>query len=678
MDPIFARIDNEFVRPVIDALPGVFVILDADGRFVLWNAAFERLTGYDAEELAGMTPRDITPELERPLLNRRLDEAFSKGASGAAVSVQSKDGTLTPYEFNGHRVTFDGRAYVVAMGFDVTERKREEADLQRERSMFRAMTEHSRDITTVVANDGTIVYESPAIERILGYRPEEVVGRPFGEFLHPDDLAVALRDLHQALADGLARETPAEFRFRRKDGTYCLLSATGGTIAGLGLVANSRDVTDQRATEEQVRRLALYDGLTSLANRNLLLELVEEAVEHAQRQNGCGLILFFDLDRFKAVNDSLGHHRGDRLLQLVAERLRGALSHKDTLARHGGDEFIAIVPGVSLDESGALARRLLDALKDPFFVDPHELHVTCSVGICGYPEDGVDASTLIRNADAAMYAAKAAGRNTFRRFTSEMSERANEGLKLANDLHRALAGGELEPYYQPMVDIASGKLLGYEALVRWHHPERGLVMPNGFIAAAEDVGLIERIGALVFDRACEQLRAWRDAGQTDLIVAINVSGRQLFTDSIVDVAKDCLRRHGVPAECVELEITENVFISDEQRVVETLEALYELGLRIVIDDFGVGYSSLGYLRRLNVSKVKIDRSFVNDMHVDEGASAIIAAVVTLGRAFGFAVLAEGVETAGELEAVRKTGCDQAQGFLFGRPVPASKLGARAG
>jgi len=585
------------------------------------------------------------------------------------VNILAKDGKLTPYYFTGSRALFEGAPYVLGMGLDVTERKRIEAELRREELMFRTLTENSRDITTVLASDGTISYQSPAVEDILGYRQDELIGRPFAAYLHPDEVDAALLGLGDDGCEGMSRDRPIEFRFRHKAGHYRLLSATGGSVDGMGTVLNSRDITEQRILEEEVSRLALYDGLTNLANRNLFHQTLAKSLEASQRDGSEGLVLFLDIDRFKSVNDALGHQSGDRLLQLASERLRGTLWNGETLARHGGDEFIAIVPGVSLADSVPIVERILEAFRAPFFVAPHQLHITCSVGICAYPQDGCDVSTLIRNADTAMYEAKAGGRNTYRHFTAEMSGRANAALRIANDLHRAVANDEFEVYYQPMVDIGSEKVLGYEALVRWHHPERGLLQAGEFIAVAEEIGLVERIGLYVFDRACRQLRAWHDSGHADLIVAINVSVRQLSDVDFVSQVRQCLERYAVPPRWVEIEITESIFVSDDPSVAATIAGLAESGLGISIDDFGVGYSSLGYLRRLAPTKVKIDRTFVRDMPLDAGAAAIVSAVVSLGRAFHFSVVAEGVETSQELDAARKIGCDQAQGYLFGRPLP---------
>ncbi len=588
------------------------------------------------------------------------------------------DGTRIPYSFSAQRVVFEGCMYLVGMGIDITNLRQVEDGLRHERLMYRAITESARDVTTIVSRDGTIVYESPAVERVLGYRPEELVGRHFSEFLHPDDIAKTTELLEAAIADESARDRPIDYRFRHKNGEYRILSSTGGMLGEMGMIASSRDVTEQRAAEREVLRLASYDDLTRLPNRNLSLRSLEECVAAARATGSAGYVLYLDIDRFKSVNDSLGHHYGDRLLQQASDRLRAVVPAEATLARHGGDEFIVALGDGCADAPEVLAQRILGAFRAPFAIDVHELHVTCSIGFCCYPEDGLDVETLLRHADTAMYEAKAAGRNTYRRFVPEMNARVHATLTLANELHRGLANGEFDTVYQPVIDVATEAIVGYEALIRWNRADGAAIGPAEFIAVAEDIGLIEEMGLLVFERACRRLRAWGRARRGDVFVSVNVSVRQLLDRDFVRTISECAQRYDVKPESIDLEITENIFANEDASIRKAVDELHALGFGIVIDDFGVGYSSLGYLRRLAPTKVKVDRAFVSRMLVEEGAAAIVKAVVGLGRAFGFVVVAEGVETRAEFDAIRAAGCDQAQGYLFGRPQPIVNVSATEG
>jgi diguanylate cyclase (GGDEF)-like protein/PAS domain S-box-containing protein len=679
MEPIPLTPEFSFLGTLFESLPGLVYVLDATFKYVFWNQNFERVTGRSASDFAKLTALDIVAPEERERVAMRLALAFKSGHSVSETLVLEADGKCTPYSFTGRTGTIDGATYLFGMGIDITELRSIEEGLRRERLMFRAITENARDMLTIVAPDGTISYESPAIKRVLGYSPEELVGKPVAEFLHPDEREPALAILSAAMADGNQREEPHEVRFRHKNGEYRLLAVTGGMLGDMGLIASSRDITEQRAAEREVARLASYDELTRLPNRTFATNAIAQSLEAALRDGSGGHVLYLDIDRFKSVNDSLGHHYGDRLLQQASDRLRAVVPASTAiLARQGGDEFVLAVPDASAGDVDGLVQRILDAFRMPFSIDVHELHVTCSIGFCRYPDDGLEVGALLRNADTAMYEAKAGGRNTYRRFVPEMNARVHASLTLANDLHRGLAAGEFDTAYQPVIDVATEAIVGYEALIRWHRPDGVAIGPAEFISVAEDIGLIEAMGLLVFERACRRSRAWARGGRPDLVISVNVSVRQLLDRNFVCSITDIARTYDVRPQSIDLEITENIFASEDPVIRQTVEELRQLGFGIVIDDFGVGYSSLGYLRRLAPTKVKIDRAFVSRMLVEPGAAAIVKAVVGLGRAFGFVVVAEGVETREEFDAIRAAGCDQAQGYLFGRPAPVVNVDAAEG
>ncbi len=431
-----------------------------------------------------------------------------------------------------------------------------------------------------------------------------------------------------------------------------------------------RMLTESRA-ERHVNHLAYHDALTDLPNRRLFADQLEQRTELARRKGQPLALLFLDLDRFKLINDSLGHNMGDLLIQSVAQRLMDAVRKSDIVGRLGGDEFTVIVESVtSAQESAVIAQKLIDALAEPFMLDTHEIFVTVSVGIALYPFDGDQSGTLIKNADAAMYRAKEHGRNNYQFYTAEMGARAMERLALETNLRRALDRDEFLLHYQPQVRLDSGEMFGLEALVRWNHPDRGLVAPSEFIPLAEETGLIVPIGAWVLRSACRQARAWRDAGGAGLRVAVNLSGRQLRQQNLVEVVRKVLDETGLSPEGLELELTESSIMHKDELTRSTLWALHEMGIRLSIDDFGTGYSNLGYLKRFPIDSLKIDRSFVRDITTDPDDAAIATAIISMAHNLKLEVVAEGVETNEQRTLLRERGCDAIQGFLVGGPAPA--------
>ena len=439
-----------------------------------------------------------------------------------------------------------------------------------------------------------------------------------------------------------------------------------------------RAIGAQQLAEARLRHLAHHDALTDLPNRSLLNDRLGVAMGHARRDGQPLALLFIDLDRFKYVNDSLGHPVGDRLLQTVAKRLQAVLRDGDTLARLGGDEFVVLVEGLkAAEDAGRVAQKLLDALQAPVLLDGHELFVGGSIGISLFPQHGDTIEALVRCADSAMYRAKDAGRNTYRFHTREQATQSRERFDLEHGLRHAVARGELRLLYQPQADCRSGEIIGVEALLRWHHPERGVVPPDRFIPLAEEIGLIGHIGQWVLDTACAQARAWELAGRP-LRVAVNLSGQQVSADGLVDVVRAALAASGLSPRLLELEITEGHILKRVEHCIDTLHQLKALGITLAIDDFGTGYSSLSYLKRLPVDRLKIDRSFVEGVPADHDDVAIVATILAMARNLGLAVIAEGVETPDQLAHLTAAQCAEYQGYLLGRPMPAADIPAHAG
>ena len=427
-----------------------------------------------------------------------------------------------------------------------------------------------------------------------------------------------------------------------------------------------------RAANDELVHLATHDALTGLPNRTLLADRIERALVDADRSGGCFAILFLDLDRFKVVNDSAGHHVGDALLRAMAHRIHGCLRRSDTLSRHGGDEFVVLLKDLDRPESAAeLARKILAALKPAFRIEPHELHMSASVGISVYPGDGTTAEALLTNADAAMYHAKQSGRNAYKFFAPAMNAFAHERLELESGLRRALQENEFELHYQPKVDIDSGEVVSLEALVRWRHPTRGLVPPAAFIPIAEECGLIAPLGEWVLRTACTQNRVWQDAGLKPMRIAVNVSARQFRQGKLLDFVRSVLEETGLQAQYLELELTESTVMANAEESVRILKSLSDMGVHIAIDDFGTGYSSLAYLKRLPLNVLKVDRSFVTDLARSQDDASIVQAVISMAHSLRLKVIAEGVETREQLELLKSLGCDQFQGFYYSTPVDAA-------
>jgi len=444
----------------------------------------------------------------------------------------------------------------------------------------------------------------------------------------------------------------------------------GSAVVALGAVLIVLE--DQREmsalASSQVEQLAYYDTLTGLPNRSLFSDRLAVALGHANRHRYKLAILFLDIDRFKQINDSLGHTVGDRLLKIVSTRIRSAIREEDTVARFGGDEFTVLIHIIGkIEDAGKIAQKILDALKTPITIDERDFVVTSSIGISVYPLDGADGETLIRNADTAMYRAKDLGRNSYQFYAATMNHKALEALEIENGLRRALANNEFVLYYQPLVDVSSATVFGLEALIRWQHPELGLLRPDRFIPAAEQSGLIIAIGRWVLHEACKQAAEWHRRGHK-VVMAVNLSGRQFSDVDLINHIQDALASAGLKAEYLELEITEGYAMKDVQKAIQTLKQLKSIGVRIAIDDFGTGYSCLSYLKQFPIDTLKLDGSFVRDLAAPEDAQ-IALGVIALAHSLKLKVIAEGVETISQLAFLKEHSCDRLQGYLFSRPMP---------
>jgi diguanylate cyclase (GGDEF)-like protein/PAS domain S-box-containing protein len=559
------------------------------------------------------------------------------------------------------------------------ERQRADEELRQNEERFRSLVQKASDVITILDSDGTIRYDSPAIEHLLGYEQGERVGRPTFEYVHPEDVERVKVSFGRALEHPGVRP-PLEFRSRHKNGSWRHLEVTRTNLlddpAVRGVVANSRDVTERKRLEEQLQQQAFHDRLTGLANRALFMDRLGHALTRLSRRDVSVAVLFLDLDNFKVVNDSLGHEAGDGLLVAVAHRMRQLLRSEDTVARLGGDEFTVLLEDITNPSLATrVAERLTEAFRSPFTVEGQELFVTASVGIALSATGKRTPQDVLRDADVAMYRAKAMGRGRYAVFEPSMSAGARTRLELENDLRRALERREFMVCYQPKVGLQSGRIAGVEALVRWEHPTRGLVPPPEFIPVAEETGLILPVGDWILGEACRQARDWQEQypSAPPLMMNVNLSARQFRQPNLAAEVARVLRVTGLNPSSLELEVTESIMLDDADSASQTLRRLKNLGVRIAIDDFGTGYSSLSYLTRFPVDTLKVDRSFVARMGHEAEVTAIVQAVITLAKTLGLEVVAEGVERVEQLEQLREMECDLAQGYYFARPLSSESI-----
>ena len=558
----------------------------------------------------------------------------------------------------------------------VSERLRiAETDLRRIHgdTRFRSLIQNSSDVIMVLEPDLTIRYETPSVERVLGHAVEDRTGRSPLDIVHPNDAVSVRQALEQvAMTEGVERRL--EYRVRHADGSWHVVDAIAKNLIDHepigGLVVNYRDITEQKVLEEQLRRRALHDDLTGLPNRALFADRLQHAITGLGQQGKAIAVLFIDLDDFKTVNDSLGHNVGDRLLVEAAKRTSNCLRSADTVARLGGDEFAVLLEDVDREAPADVADRILAALHEPLALGRQQVSIGASIGIVVTHSPNQTASNLLRKADLAMYSAKDRGKGRFEIFQPNLQRAATSRLRLKADLERALDEGQFKLRYQPLVSLRSGELVGVEALVRWHHPRRGEILPGEFIGLAEESGLIVALGRWVLGEACRQACAWQSAGlgPQPLAMSVNLSARQLQDPALVDNVAVALEESGLDPRLLTLEITESVLMHDTQLTKQTLQQLKALGVRLVIDDFGTGYSSLSYLRRFPIDGIKIDRSFIDAIDTDREEADVVRSIIALSHRLKLETVAEGIERWTQLARLRLLGADLGQGHYLAMPL----------
>ena len=670
-------------RAVVQYAASIFLLVTADGVVSAASGALTRALGHDQEKLEHHPLIDVADDRDHQTIERVLAEMRQHGANGnlAPISIDVRlrhaGGFCSPFELTFVNLLDDPTVRgLVVTGHDITDRLMIEDELRQANSLLTATLESTTDGILVVSPRGRVTSANDKFAD-LWRLPREAL-RSLEDKRHLESVLHQLRDPEAFLAK--VRELYADPQAQSHDilelndgrvfERFSLPQRIGGNI--VGRVWSFRDITEQRRLEGELTHQAFHDSLTGLANRALFIDHVEQSVARLGSAGGNLAVLFIDIDNFKQVNDSLGHSVGDALLIAVGERLRRCVRPGDTVARLGGDEFAVVVDGfqdpVVADD---VAQRIMVTLREPVFVDGHDLSAAASVGIA-YNSSGASPEELLRNADLAMYTAKANGKNCARTFAPEMHLHAVRRLDLEAHLKRAVAQGELVVHYQPIVDLVTKGVHGFEALVRWNHPERGLLLPAEFIPFAEETGLIDEIGDHVLAVACEQISEWQ-GDRIPLKVAVNISPRQLLDRSFPGRVEAILEHHRLQPNQLTLEITESALMREPDATTPRLERLRRLGVRIAVDDFGTGYSSLAYLNQFPVDQLKIDRSFVSEMLSRPGLS-LAGAIVRIAHALGLEPLAEGVENEAQAEALRSVGCELAQGFHLGRPVDADSAG----
>lgn len=667
--------DRDFIHTLVDMSPAFIVAIDRTGRTIWMNPAMLTATGYSAAEVIGQdyAARFVPPEA-REALGEVFDRIVRSGETTISTNpVMTRAGGHLLCEWRGVPVLRSGQFdFFLGFGVDITDRVNLEHRLRLSEQVF----EYSGDAIVIIEHGTHVMRVNPAFTRMTGYLEAEVVGQAPLFLTDPQSEALTIDAIRRSV--GARGHWSGEVALRRRDGTLFPTWATVSAIEGLEYGGNYvllfSDRTEQKAQQDRIAFLARHDPLTGLANRITMAEQTERALGRARRSGRRVALLFLDLDRFKDINDSLGHHVGDELLRQVAERLRATVRSTDLVARPGGDEFIVLLESIGEPwEVARIAAKLQVATAEPLRIDGHDLRVTVSIGGAIFPDDAEDADTLAKYADTAMYAVKSDGRHGWALYERGMFATVAERLQLEAELRSAIRDGELDVYYQPQWASPDGPPIGFEALVRWPHPQQGLIPPDRFIPLAEETGQIDALGAFVLERACRQIVDWERSGLGEFSVAVNVSAKQLRRPDFATRVATIVRESGLSPHRLELELTESSLTDDPVQAAAMLSGLKETGVRLAIDDFGTGYSSLGHLRMFPFDRLKIDRTFVADFIGDRRSSAIVEALIAFSKALDMAVVAEGVETPEQLAMLARLGCCEFQGFLLGRPMPHTQV-----
>jgi diguanylate cyclase (GGDEF)-like protein/PAS domain S-box-containing protein len=644
-----------------------------------------RLTGYDADDLL-LNNRVSYESLTHPDDRRRVREDIHSALTlrnrfDSEYRIVHANGEVRWVWERGTGVLNERGELVAIEGLiqDITERKQSHQALREAERRYYNLFENAIEGIFRTTLEGEFIDANPALARIYGFESPLELMRSLKDIRNQLYVELDRRDEFMELIKARGTVSSFESQIYRKHGEVIWISENaravsddnGNVVCYEGTV---EDITERKLYQARIEQQANYDTLTGLANRSLMNERLAQAIRAASSYGTRLAVVFVDLDRFKYINDSLGHHVGDELLRAMAERLKATVRESDTVARLGGDEFVLLINGQGDPETVAIVlERMLSDISQPWTIPQGDFNVTCSIGVALYPDDGTTAETLLKHADSAMYRAKEKGRNNFQFFTSELNALITERLELENKLRRALDRDQFALMYQPRVDLRSRRIIGVEALLRWQLPDHEAIPPGRFIPVAEEIGLIVPIGKWVLRTACAQAKAWQELGLPPLSMSVNVSARQFRQDNLVATIAEALRETGLDARHLEIELTESTVMHDAEQFISMLGELSDLGVQIALDDFGTGYSSLSYLKRFPVDRLKVDRSFVQDIATDVDDATIVRTIIALGHNLGLKVVAEGVETQEQIDFLSANLCDELQGYYFGRPMPASDI-----
>jgi len=655
---------------ILENMQDVYYRTDRGGLLTMISPSGLAVLGYEIDDVLGTPLANLylNPEARNELLQTLNDN--DGRAHNFTAALRHKDGHTIWMSANA-QYYYDDQGKVLGVegvSRDVTQQY---IDSLQMRKMSSAL-EQTADMVLITNREGIIEYVNPMFKKTTGYSKDKLIGKKTNVLKSGRQDNAFYKNLWQTILKG---EVFTEVLINKKqdgsifyqDETITPLKNEGGEITHF--IATGRDITPRMENEKHLQYIAHHDALTNLPNRVLFMDRIKRSLTHAKRNSGHAAVLFFDLDRFKNINDTLGHIIGDKLLIEIADRLKNAIREDDSIARLGGDEFAVLVYNTSSESDIAqIAQKILDCLEESAIIDGHSLYTTASIGISLFPDDGEDADTLLKNADIAMYRAKDLGKNNYQFYSKDMSARAVQRLTMENSLRMALKKNEFVLYYQPQVNAQNHTITGAEALIRWQHPELGLVPPIDFIPLLEETGLIVDVGDWVLKTACQQLQNWRQAGHTDLTLSINVSGRQFHGQTFYNRIVELTEKYNVPAEKIELEITENILMDKQKKTIENINKLDNYGFRMAIDDFGTGYSSLSYLQRFRIDTLKIDRSFIKDIEINPDDAAITSAIIAMAHSLKLNIVAEGVETREQLHFLQQQNCQLIQGYFFSRPL----------